>query len=231
MTTSTTNLGLTTYNGITDGSTLFAAYVSKVSGSGATDNLAKIDVFAGRVSGSLTGLSASVVEISASIVVITSQIVPIGTTAQVTAGSSNGVVVSASGLAHSNYGKRIVVVPLNTSASLTTADVNYLRIPEEINGWILTKVVASATGSSLSGSPVFTIFKSGSSVSAYSTNMLATDITIGEGEYDSGDYPTQPVISTTASSVFTGERLKFGNSASGSHVEFAQISATFQNLP
>lgn len=233
MTTSTTNLGLTTYNGTTDASTLFYDYISQLSGSTVTSNMQKIDAFAGQTSGCIININGSLVGLSASIVSLSTGGSYVGTSAQINSGSANNVLVSASGLAHSNYGKRTVVVPLNTSASLTTAESNTVRIPDELNGWILVSAIPSCTGSSTSGSVTFTIKKMGvSDRTTSASTMMSRNPQIDEGEYD-GSTSSAAVISTTASSVFTGTRILVGveSGSSGSSVTFAQVSLTFQNLP
>ena len=77
MTGSTTNLGLTTYNTITDGSTLFATYIEAISGSSSLSDMGKIDNFAGTINGSFVSISASLTVISASIITINTTIAPI----------------------------------------------------------------------------------------------------------------------------------------------------------
>lgn len=54
----TTNLHLTTYNTVTDGSTLFYDYVNQNSGSLATSNMGIIDRFAGETSASITNATS-----------------------------------------------------------------------------------------------------------------------------------------------------------------------------
>jgi len=59
MTDITPNLGLTTYNAITDASTvLLYDYIDAVSGSRTTENLGKLDRYAGEISGSLGTMSS-----------------------------------------------------------------------------------------------------------------------------------------------------------------------------
>ena len=69
MTSTTTNLGLTTYNNTTDQSGSFITWVRVMSGS-AGSNMVKIDNFSGSVSGSIAALDGP---ISGSISVLTSQ--------------------------------------------------------------------------------------------------------------------------------------------------------------
>lgn len=222
MTNTTTNLGLITYNTLLDSGSLVANYINDVSGSEITQNLGKLDFFAGTVSSSLVGLSASIVSINSQLVA--------ALPAQVTAGSSNTALVSASGLAHSDYGKRTCVIPLNTSASLTTANINYIRIPSVMNGWILVDAQASCSGSSKSGSPIFMVSKSSASAVSF-TDMLSSGIRIDEGEYDSSTAGAIRIISNSASSVFTGNKVKVSATTSGSSVTYAQVTLTFQKLP
>ncbi len=233
MTSFSTNLNLILYDMITDGSSLFYTYVENISGSDTTSNMVKIDVFSGSVSGSLSWISGSLRAISASVVGLSGSFV--GIASQITSASANNVLVSASGLAHSNYGKRTVVVPLNTSASLSGNEINYVRIPSTMNGWVLVDAQASCSGSSYSGSPAFSVQKLGISDAVSSaSSMLSTNITIDEGEFDSSTAKVAPVISTTASSVFTGTRIRVicpSGSSSGSSVTYAQVSLTFENKP
>jgi hypothetical protein len=76
MTANTPNIGLTTYNTTTDGSSLFYSYVETMSGSASDSNMSKIDAFAGIINGSMVGVSASLVSIdnlsSASYVMLSS---------------------------------------------------------------------------------------------------------------------------------------------------------------
>jgi hypothetical protein len=67
----TPNLRLTTYNTITDASSVLVyTYVNQVSGSAATANLGIIDNFAGQVSGSIVNMSGSFTTINACLVLI-----------------------------------------------------------------------------------------------------------------------------------------------------------------
>ena len=270
MTTTTTNLGLTTYNTTTDGSTLFYNYVDTTSGSNTTSNMSKIDVFAGNTSASLTAISASMVNMSASLVAISGSVaylsgsvitpasftnanitvdalgrvttasngtssgsLPFATVSDVNAGTSASLVISASSLAGSNYGTKTVFIPLNTSSSLVGTETNYIRIPLTMNLWQIISVNASCSGSSTSGSPAFTIQRSSAS-SLIKVNMLTTNITIDQGEYDSLTASASAVISASASAVFTGDKIWVGSSGSsncGTGVTNSGVSVTFQNKP
>lgn len=153
----------------------------------------------------------------------------------VTAGSYTAVYVDTYGRVTSGSVRDVIkksaYLPLNTSASLTTADKNYIRIPAEMDLWYLAEVGAACSGSSYSGSPTFTVSKiSGSSPDSATTSMLSTNLTIGEGEFDSKDATVAAVISTTASSVRTGDRIKVATTASGSSVTFAGVELTFRNF-
>ena len=61
MTTSTTNLGLKTYNSTTDASATFISFRSDIAGISPTSNMGLIDNWAGLVNGSLVSLSANAI--------------------------------------------------------------------------------------------------------------------------------------------------------------------------
>ena len=199
-----------------------AAYQAETSGS--------LILFQQETSASIATFEA---EVSASAAALT---FVIGDAISTSAGASASAVVSASALGHSNYGKRTVCVPLNTSASLTTADINYVRIPSYMNNWVLIDAQASCSsspsGGVTGGSPVFTVSRiSASAATSTAVSLLSTAITIDEGEYDSSTAIVPSVISTTGSKVLSGDKVKVANTTSSSPVIFAQISLTFQNLP
>jgi hypothetical protein len=149
-----------------------------------------------------------------------------------TSGSLYSQTTSGSLNLSANANIRICVVPLNTSLPLSGSEVNYFRIPGVMNGWYLLDVQASCTGSSSSGSPNFNVAKI-NATSTSAVSMLTTNVAIDEGEYDSSNAKTAVVVSTTASSVFTGTKIKVltaSASTCGSAVTYAQVSLTFKSI-
>jgi hypothetical protein len=224
----TPNLNLVTYNTITDASSILAFdYINQVSGSGTNANLISIDNFAGGVNTSLSSISASMTGYSASIV--------FSSACQVSTGSATVAIVSPYGLSHSNYGQHTAIITLNSIYALTGTETDYIRIPLPMNGWILSSVAAACgalngSGSSTSGSPTFLLQRTSAS-SMSPVNMLSNVITIDQGEFDSSTSASPVVISTTASSIWTGDKIWGRVSASGTGVLGAKISLTFQNYP
>ena len=145
----------------------------------------------------------------------------------ITSGSYNQVEVDIFG--HITGGSRIYVsraieILLNGSTALTTNDKGYFRIPSIINGYDLTNVAAMCSGSSISGSPVFTVYSG-------STSMLTTNITIDEGEYDSSTSSASAVIDVNNDNVTTADQIWVSSSGSntcGSGVTYAGVELTFQ---
>lgn len=252
----TPNLGLKTYNTVTDSATLFLTYVNDVSGSSATENLSKIDTFAGETSASMTAVkSGSFVvlslnptlpnewllsagsgitiaqNINGSSILINSTGMTVASASTITAGTNNTEAVSASGLAQSNYGKRIVVVPLNTSASLAGTEFNYVRIPAIMNGWVLVAGEASVSASCTTGSPTFGVSRiSASSPDTAAVALVTSNIFIKGLGYDSSTSGCVVTISAQRS-VLTGDRIKVTAVTSACPASYSQVSLTFQNLP
>ena len=111
---------------------------------------------------------------------------------------------------------------LNTTSQLLGGETTYIRIPSKLDGHNLVEVAASCSGSSTSGSPVFTV-KSGS------TSMLTNNIVIDQGEYDSSTSGSPAVIDTSADGVATGDKVWVANSVAGSAVTYAGVELTFQS--
>lgn len=278
MTSTTSILGLKTYNATTDASTLTLSYINDVSGSSSAENLQIIDSFArnvitgcymsastgitisgskisltptgvvsgsynqievdtyGRIiSGSITAASSGSLNISGVFPIIVSGSnvsVSIANSSQVSSGSSSEALVSASALAHSDYGKRTAFIPLNTTTALSGTETNYVRIPSSMDNWKLVSVNASS-GSSSSGSPTFLVRRSSAS-SISKVSMLTTNVTIDEGEYDSSTALTAAVIDTSNNTVLAGDKIwasSAGSSLCGTGVIYAGVSVTFQNQP
>ena len=257
MTTSTSSLGLTTYSAVTDASSLFSAYVETTSGSDSGSNMQKIDAFAAGVkSGSYVvlalnsaltnewllteGAGISIVQsASASTVTITNTVsATIASASTVTAGVDNSDTVSASALAHSDYGQRMVVVPLNgiTGEALAGTESNYVPIPANMNAWKLVAVDAYCSASSTSGSPSFLVKSGNEQSSSGSQTMLTVNHVIGEGSFynGSGTGSVPAAVTPAYQTVYTGWKvwvLSAGSALCGTDVKGAYIGLTFQNLP
>jgi hypothetical protein len=176
-------------------------------------------------SGTATSLSSSASEVSINTV--------LATVNQVTTGSANGAVISASALSSSDYGKRTVCIPLNTTSPLLGSESAYIRIPSSMNNWKLVDVVATS-GSSTSGSPAFRVAACPLNALSGSQNMLTTNPIIGQVAYDSstGTGSTAAVINTAHAVVSTGAKVwAYSASAStcGSQVLWSEVHLTFQN--
>ena len=159
----------------------------------------------------------------------------IATPTQVTSGSSNTALVSASSLASSNYGKRTVVIPLNQSSALTGTESNYVPIPASMNGWKLIAIDAYCSGSSTSGSPAFLVKSSAVNSSSASQNMLTTNPVIGQGSFYSngGTGSVAGVVNATYQTVYSDWKIwaySASASACGTGVTGADVSLTFQNV-
>lgn len=262
MTATTPNIGLITYNPITDGSSLVFSYMNDMSAS-VTSNMTKIDTYAGNTSASVTNISASLANISsASLITLTSSsplsnekilsngtgtVITISSSAstvqtdltfasanQTSSGSSATAVISASGLAGSNYGTRTVCIPLNTSTALAGGETAYVRIPQYMNGWKLVDAAASCgapngSGSSTSGSPSFNLLRSSAS-SMTQVSMLTNLITIDASEFDSST-SASPMTIATLNTIYTGDKVWAATSASGTGVTYVEVSPTFRNMP
>jgi hypothetical protein len=154
--------------------------------------------------------------------------VQLATASQTTTGSAiNTLAISPSGLAHSDYGKRVMEFMLNGATALTTSDKLQLRVPSIMNGWKLISVAAmngnsaAGTGASTNGSPVFTV-KSGS------TSMLTTNLRIDQGEYDTSTASASAVIDTSNNTFVTAAQIEVACSTSGSGVTYAVVELIAQ---
>lgn len=217
----TSYLQLITYHTTTDSACPVYDYINNVAGSMTGQNPYILDTHASNISASLTTMANGYIQTSSSYVGA-----PV---ADVSAGMSNTALMSASGLAHSLWGKRTCVLPLNKSYQLRGVETNYILIPDELDGWCLVEVYACCNTPSSSGSPTFSVEKR-NHTSTSLVNMLERNVTIDQGEYDSIYSSTSVVISSTASSVFSGYTIKVSNVDSGSGVLYSQVSLTFENI-
>ena len=122
MTTPTTNLGLTTYNTVTDSSALFQTFRTDLAGEGATSNMGIIDYWAGLVNGSLVSLS----DISAVSVISASYV------------SANYYASSSSAITAYENNMTIILILDTTSDGTVTLNINSLGIKSlnkiDVNG-------------------------------------------------------------------------------------------------
>jgi hypothetical protein len=159
----------------------------------------------------------------------------IASATQTSSGSSATALISASGLAGSNYGTKTVCIPLVTgTTTLAGGETAYVRIPQYMNGWKLVDVAASCgapngSGSSTSGSPSFTLKRSSAS-SMTQVSLITNVVMIDESEFDSSTSASPVVISAT-NTILTGDKIWAATSASGTGVTYVEVSPTFQNLP
>jgi hypothetical protein len=114
---------------------------------------------------------------------------------------------------------------LNGSAALTTSHRAKYRIASYLNGMNLVEVAANcgtdgSAGSSSSGIPTFTIQNG-------TTNMLSTNLTIDQGEYDSSTAATPAVIDTSHDDVATGNIINTEVTVSGTGVTYAIITHVY----
>lgn len=122
-------------------------------------------------------------------------------------------------------------VGLNTSTALTTTNFGYIRVPSYLNGWVLNDANACCSASSVSGSPAFTVARiSASAADNTSASMLSSYICLAQGGWDSSLSGSPIVISTTGSSVKTGDRIKISTIAAGTGVAYTSVSLTFRKV-
>jgi len=222
MTKKTTNLKLTSYNAVTDSGSLVYNYINDVSGSATGENLLLIDTFAGQANSSLVNLSASIVTINNKLIFAPATVV--------TTGMSTSAIISPSGLSQSDYGKRSVSITLNTSASLLGGEMGFFRVPSSLNGWILQSAAVSCAGSSTSGNPTFSVFKYANNVNPYlesTGTKMSASITVAAMAFES----SASEIVSTASSIFTENKVRVKCVVSGSSVRYATATLVFQKKP
>lgn len=120
---------------------------------------------------------------------------------------------------------RIVQFCLNGPVALTVTDKATFRVPAAFNGLNLVAVTAhcgveGASGASSSGNPTFTIQRGGA-------NMLSTNLTIDQGEYDSATAAAAAVIDTAEDDIATGEEVIVECSVAGTGVTYAIVTCVF----
>jgi len=112
---------------------------------------------------------------------------------------------------------------IDDTTTLTTGDGKfYFAIPQELNGFNMTKVAAFVSTNSSSGTPTFQIANVTDGV-----DMLSTLITIDANEATSYTAATPPVIDTSKDDVATGDLLRIDCDAAGTGAKGAGLVLTF----
>lgn len=134
--------------------------------------------------------------------------VELATAAETTTGTDATRAVTPDGLAGSDYGKRIVVIPLldNTTDNAVGDGAGGITftIPEELNGFNLVNAHASVETAGTTGTQSMQIHNV-----TQVADMLTTKITIDTTELTSYTAATAPVIDTANDDVATGDKLRF----------------------
>jgi len=152
-------------------------------------------------------------------------IAEIATTAETSAGSDTGRVVTPDGLAGSIFGtKNVSLIVIADATAVATGDgqVTFV-VPIELNGMNLVSVGAHITTTSSSGNPAIQIRNVTDSV-----DMLSTGITIDATEYDSKDATTAAVIDTAHDDVATGDVIAVDVDTAGTGTKGLQIRLGFR---
>jgi hypothetical protein len=223
---STANLGLHAYNVPKDAGEFTSKYINDVSGSSPGENIGMLDAFAGRTSASLTELNTDLNALYTAL----SNDTTLST--QISAGSSNDILVTPVAMTYSDYGKKIMAIQMNASNLLTSNSKSYTRIPVELNGWYLTEAMVTCSSSPIDGDLAFMI-SVGNSTSASFTPFV-TNLTVPYGALNGYIWgvtpdpsPLRPSMPTDI--VRTGDKLISFVSSSATGVNFAEITLVFTN--
>ena len=151
--------------------------------------------------------------------------VELATTAETTTGQDYVRAVTPLGLSASNFGKRIIMIPvIDNATALTTGDGKWIfPIPQELNGMFLIAAHAYVDTVSSSGTPTIQIRNVTDSV-----DMLSTRITIDASEFTSYTAATAPVIDTNNNQVATADRIAIDVDVAGTGTKGLQVILTFQ---
>lgn len=159
---------------------------------------------------------------------LSSGISELATAAETTAGSDAVRTITPDALAHSNFGRRVILLPVSdpNGSALTTGDgKNYFRVPAELNGYNLVDVAASVDTTSSSGLPTFQLRRKRSGSDA---DMLSTKVSIDASETDSTTAATPRVIDLSNDDVATADRIYADCDVAGTGVKGAAITMSFQ---
>lgn len=132
--------------------------------------------------------------------------------------------VSIANLLKGDKPERFYIVVLSNDTALEVGDgIFTFTVPLAINGYILTDCDIAVYTVSSSGLPTVQIHNLTDAV-----DMLTTEITIDEGEYNSYTAATQPVIDTDHDDVATGDRLRIDVDVAGTDTEGLDVILVFQ---
>jgi hypothetical protein len=147
------------------------------------------------------------------------------TAAETTAGTSAVKLVTASSLAHSDFGKReIQIKVLDDATLLTTGEGKVVFcIPSELNGYNLVGAQAYVSTISSSGLPSIGIRNVTDSV-----EMLTVNITIDVSGYTSYVATTPPTIDTAHDDVATGDLIAVDIDTAGTGTKGLGVILNFQ---
>lgn len=170
--------------------------------------------------GSLSGSKVTAASLTA---VGTSEL---ATVTEINDGADNLRTITPSGLAGSNFSKRVVSVKINEDGgtTLTTGDGKFTWIvPQALHGFNIVAVSAGCSTCSYSGNPVFDLYNATSSLDILSTNLY-----MDVNEYTSASAATASVINTTNDYLTTGDRIRIDCDVAGTGVKGVQIDITCQ---
>jgi len=147
------------------------------------------------------------------------------TTAETTAGTNASKLVTANGLAHSDFGKReFQIKVLDDTTLLTTGDGKVIFcVPLELNGYNLVGAQAFVSTVSSSGLPNIQIRNVTDSI-----DMLTVPITINVSGYTSYTATTPPTIDTTHDDVATGDLIAVDIDTAGTGAKGLGVILNFQ---
>ena len=134
--------------------------------------------------------------------------------------------ISPDALAGSNFGERVVVFSLNGGAALTTADLAMFKVPSSMHTMNLVEVSGHCGLNNTSGSPTGAGIVI--SVQNNTVNMLSTNITIDQNEFDTENAATPAVIDTNEDDIVTGNSITVEVVSTGTGVTYMQIVLIFR---
>ena len=123
---------------------------------------------------------------------------------EVNTGTDTARYVSPDSLAGSNFGARILIIPVfdEATAAATGDGKKFFRLPSELNGMNLVRVAADVTTAGTTGTLDIQIRNV-----TQTADMLSTKITIDTGEESSATAATAAVIDTNNDDVATDDKI------------------------
>jgi hypothetical protein len=157
----------------------------------------------------------------------------LATTAETTAGTDTGRVVTPDGLAGSIFGTKSfsVLVSDPNGDALTTGDSKVaILIPPELNGMDLVSVGAGVTTVSSSGIPTVQLRRNrrASATTRTDADMLSTKLTVDASEFSSVDAAAAAVINTSNDDVQTGDQIHIDVDVAGTGVKGLTVALSFR---